>query len=89
MSAPAPFVERPISPAILRALERTERDALRAAVTAAIDAIETMIALYREEHQSAVAIGASWRESDLANVVAIADQCRLALALNTYPGGGA
>ena len=89
MSTPAPFVDRPISPVLLRAIERTERDALRAAANAAIDAIETMIALYREEHQSAVAIGASWSESDLANVTAIADQCRLALALNTYPGGGA
>lgn len=87
MSTPEPYVERPISPELLRALERTERDALRAAATAAIDAIETMIALYREEHQSAVAIGASWPESDLANVAAIADQCRLALAL--HPGGGA
>ena len=54
--------------------------ALRAALSRAIDAIQTMIALYDEEHTAAVKTGATWERSDTSAVNAIVEQSRAALA---------
>lgn len=54
--------------------------AMRAALERAVDAIETMCALYDEEHTSAVAIGAKWKHEDMTEVVAILASARAALS---------
>lgn len=54
--------------------------ALRAALERAIDAIQTMIALYDEEHTAAVKTGATWKRSDTSAVDEIVEQARAALA---------
>lgn len=54
--------------------------AMREALERAIDAIQTMIALYDEEHTAAVQIGATWERSDTSEANAIIEQARAALA---------
>ena len=54
--------------------------ALREALERAIDAIQTMVVLYDEEHTSAVKIGAPWKRSDISAIDAIVEQARAAIA---------
>lgn len=54
--------------------------AVRKILESAIDAIETMIEAYHEEHSSALAIGATWKGDDLSGIIAVSERCRLALS---------
>lgn len=57
-----------------------DASAMREALERAIDAIQTMISLYDEEHTAAIRIGATWKRSDTSEVNAIVEQARAALA---------